>query len=397
MALRILFLFLLLFTCCYRMSAPGSFNDTDETVADGDSDTDGDSDSDVDGDSDSDTDGDSDGDVDGDSDSDMDGDSDGDADGDSDSGTECVDGCLIDSICVPDGFSNPDNICKKCDSAISATAWSNDDGTVCYDGIFCNGSDACSAGTCTVHSGDPCIRYVDAGVGDGDARGSAPDAECNNACNEMGQHCFAPAETSCDNGWGLCDGLGSCDNSYCKTNPCWTIPPTGQYQCYNAAHELVDCASNTALPGQDAHYLPNAQRFTCCNADGGEQTSCTETAADGETVIDGYTGLEWQRTFTTNKNWFEAGSYCTDELNAASYGGHTDWRLPNAFELHGIVDASRFSPSIDEVAFPGTLPEYFWSSTSCPNNSTWFWYVIFELGSTWKAHDYSEKHVRCVR
>jgi cysteine-rich repeat protein len=65
-------------------------------------------------------------------------------------------GCVIDSVCYGQGQTNPLNGCQKCDTAASATAWSDNDGQACDDGVFCNGADTCSGGACSASAGDPC-------------------------------------------------------------------------------------------------------------------------------------------------------------------------------------------------------------------------------------------------
>ncbi len=72
-------------------------------------------------------------------------------------------------------------------------------GVACDDGLFCNGSDTCANGTCSVHLGDPCT------VG----------TECADQCDELTQSCSDAAGTPCtDDGNPCtdneCDGSGSC-------------------------------------------------------------------------------------------------------------------------------------------------------------------------------------------
>jgi hypothetical protein len=69
--------------------------------------------------------------------------------------TTCT-GCVIGAVCYGQGQPNPLNACEQCDAAVSATGWSNADGQACDDGVFCNGADTCSDGTCSVSAGDPC-------------------------------------------------------------------------------------------------------------------------------------------------------------------------------------------------------------------------------------------------
>ena len=72
------------------------------------------------------------------------------------------------------------------------------------------------------------------------------------------------------------------------------------------------------------------------------------------TVTDNATGLMWDRDgSSTGMNWHDALAYA-QEKNDENYLGYNDWRVPNAKELHSIVDYDR-SPSytnsaaIDEV------------------------------------------------
>jgi hypothetical protein len=93
-------------------------------------------------------------------------------------------------------------------------------------------------------------------------------------------------------------------------------------------------------------------------------------ASGNATVLDAATGLEWQRTDDgVPRNWEEALGYC----EALELDGETDWRLPNAKELHSIVDydqapdaldPSRRGPALDPI-FGISDPEgWFWSSTT---------------------------------
>lgn len=95
------------------------------------------------------------------------------------------------------------------------------------------------------------------------------------------------------------------------------------------------------------------------------------------TVTDAATGLMWtQDDNGSGVNWEDALAYA-QQMNDQNYLGHNDWRLPNAKELHSILDYSR-SPSttnsaaIDPVfnatqitneAGQADYP-YYWSSTT---------------------------------
>jgi len=59
-------------------------------------------------------------------------------------------GCAISNVCYGEDQINPLNDCQVCNSNLNASDWTNvDNGTVCDDGIFCNGVDSCTTGVCT--------------------------------------------------------------------------------------------------------------------------------------------------------------------------------------------------------------------------------------------------------
>ena len=115
------------------------------------------------------------------------------------------------------------------------------------------------------------------------------------------------------------------------------------------------------------------------------------------TVIDKITGLEWQRLDdNTPRTWVDAFQYCID----LSLDSKTDWRLPLVAELQSIVDYELSSPSINEVAFPGTNVEsfdFYWSASSVASFSALAWFVHFSNGDVGVVNRPNVFYVRCVR
>jgi hypothetical protein len=82
--------------------------------------------------------------------------------------------------------------------------------------------------------------------------------------------------------------------------------------------------------------------------------------ATTEMVLDAATGLEWQRADDgIARSWDAALAHCA----ALRLGGHADWRLPDAKELHSIVDYGRI-PAIDPVFRLADPAAYVWTSTT---------------------------------
>jgi hypothetical protein len=129
--------------------------------------------------------------------------------------------------------------------------------------------------------------------------------------------------------------------------------------------------------------------------------------ASGQFVtIDRETKLIWQGCAAGQTNaaaactgsavgssWQAALSYC----EGLSWGGFSDWRLPNRAELTGLVDVSRVNPSTDIAAFPGTPASEFWSSSSFHISIDSAWTVRFSDGLAGDFVKISSGYVRCVR
>jgi len=100
----------------------------------------------------------------------------------------------------------------------------------------------------------------------------------------------------------------------------------------------------------------------------------------GDTGIS--TPLDWQTSI--------------DRVNQLTYGGYSDWRMPNLIELESISQAGRANSTVDPAVFPNlpTDPNdaeaaFFWSSTTSAYDkdeatpgSNGAWYVTTVLGST---------------
>jgi len=157
------------------------------------------------------------------------------------------------------------------------------------------------------------------------------------------------------------------------------LPDTGIDLCSDDTQEIPCPAPGEPFYGQDAQYTTIPMSYT--------------DHGDG-TVTDNVTGLMWQQEDDdTNKTWFEAIDYCED----LTLAGHEDWRLPDNFEIHALVDYSRYLPTIDTITFPGTETDYYWSS-SPHNNPQIAWRLSFRYAGLYTYGKYSlGGYARCVR
>jgi hypothetical protein len=71
------------------------------------------------------------------------------------------------------------------------------------------------------------------------------------------------------------------------------------------------------------------------------------------------------------------------DLNASSYGGYSDWRMPTVKELQSIVDYSYYNPSITIKYFPNTVAnskDWYLSSTIYTGKPNSAFIINFDYG-----------------
>ncbi len=127
-------------------------------------------------------------------------------------------------------------------------------------------------------------------------------------------------------------------------------------------------------------------------------------AANG-LVTDKITGLIWQRC-SLGKSGTNCGSGTAishnwqQALTAAqnsTFGGYTDWRLPNAKELASIVERKCTVPAINATVFPATIPSNYRSSSPDAGNGSKAWCVDFYRGNDSNPNKDASYYVRLVR
>ena len=136
----------------------------------------------------------------------------------------------------------------------------------------------------------------------------------------------------------------------------YPIVDTGQSACYDNQNAITCPAEGQTFYGQDAQFDGNQPSYTL--------------SGDGLTVYDNVTGLTW----TQSPDWDGNGDINVDDkftfseaqaypatLNAMSYGGYSDWRLPTMKELYSLMDfrgtdasgpnPTNLTPFIDSTVF----------------------------------------------
>jgi len=111
----------------------------------------------------------------------------------------------------------------------------------------------------------------------------------------------------------------------------------------NFADGRVKGYGTDPMPGQSTD-----KKFFVIYVRGNESYGINDFVDNGDgTIADQATGLTWmQSDSNSGLNWEESLSYCS----TLNYAGNTDWRLPDAKELHSIVDYGRSPDSSNSAA-----------------------------------------------
>jgi cysteine-rich repeat protein len=132
----------------------------------------------------------------------------------------------------------------------------------------------------------------------------------------------------------------------------------------------------------------------------------TEPAVGESVVTDAVAGLVWQGCVAgltgadcdggtaASATWQEALARC----EGLSWGGLTDWRLPDAKELATLVADRREFPAVDPALFPG-FPDgvHLWSATSFAGLLRFAWGLVADRGSINILAKGEPRAVLCVR
>ncbi len=131
----------------------------------------------------------------------------------------------------------------------------------------------------------------------------------------------------------------------------YPVVDTAQSNCYDDGNQIACPAAGAAFHGQDAQNAGNQPSYAI--------------SADGLTVDDNVTGLTWTRSpdldgdgnvdLDDKLTFYQAPAYA-DMLNAQSFGGYSDWRVPTIKELYSLIDFRGTDPMINGTDPTGLIP-----------------------------------------
>lgn len=196
---------------------------------------------------------------------------------------------------------------------------------------------------------------------------------------------------TCESDLDTCEGdLGACEANV-------GVMKSGATQCWDTAGMVIACAGT----GQDAQFQAGVTASYTDNGDG--------------TITDNVSGLTWEKLSDDGSihdkdntyTWANAFSVKIANLNATSFAGYNDWRLPNVKELQSIINFGVVNPStypeFSNACMGGCTPTTcscfqvasYWTSTTAQNASAWV--VFFSEGRTIFTLKTGTFYVRAVR
>jgi hypothetical protein len=225
------------------------------------------------------------------------------------------------------------------------------------------------------------------------------------------------------------------DSGFTKLEDKGDCPTTDDAAAIEGFHDFCaqavaqSLADGTPLPDSGGGLLVTGQTTSYgAGTDGDLQLGTARSFTDNGdgTITDNVTGLMWEKksddgsvhdkdnlyTWSTGTDQMD-GTIVMDFLatlnGGGGFAGYTDWRIPNQFELYSLVNL--------EVVFPVTYAEFndsctggctvttcsctesnfYWSSSTYQNGSSFAWSVDFSVGLTGGNIKTNYRRVRAVR
>jgi len=118
----------------------------------------------------------------------------------------------------------------------------------------------------------------------------------------------------------------------------YKIVDAGQTKCFSTTGYITCPSAGQSYYGQDAAYTGNSSNYVL--------------SSDTKTVYDKNTGLTWMSSpnmtntapVKTDRMSYTAAQSWVSTVNAASYGGFNDWRIPTIKELYSLYLAKGLDP-----------------------------------------------------
>jgi len=250
--------------------------------------------------------------------------------------------CIGESTCEAGETCCGDGNCMDCDDNNPCTEDSCDssgcvhlplDGTDCSDGMFCNGSETCSAGTC-MPSTDPCLGDTVCDEGSDRCVGCTGDSDC-------------PGTTT--TGWSTCrfEGDATCDETGRQNRTVTTYACMGEECVPTDSNEGRNCNRETTGASCGSDMVTG---YTACNYGG--NTCANSGSRTRQRTIYRCSGDSCGSSTSTETD--TAG--CARNTNGTSCGPTTTGTWGECMDFSGTCDESgtRSRTDTEQVCMTGS-------------------------------------------
>ena len=110
-------------------------------------------------------------------------------------------------------------------------------------------------------------------------------------------------------------------------------------------------------------------------------------------IFDAATGLTWQQSGSGIRIYLLAEDYLK-EINAETYGGYSDWRLPTLEEAMSLMEPEKNGSMFIDPIFD-KKQQYIWTSAKFTDSVAWA--VDFRFGGCYDGRVVNDVYVRAVR
>jgi hypothetical protein len=173
------------------------------------------------------------------------------------------------------------------------------------------------------------------------------------------------------------------------------------------ATSILAAPAEVPQSGQTTVYSPGDDGSLRTGADWPSLRFTVASSGEGNVVTDELTGLMWPQNGGTPtvgsctggaRSWQAAFDYVAC-LNAGTYLGYSDWRLPNINELKSLAHAGQADTAswMNAQGFASVQSGSYWSSTSCTAVPTGAWSVSMSVGYTNSVDKTINQYVLPVR
>ncbi len=179
------------------------------------------------------------------------------------------------------------------------------------------------------------------------------------------------------------------------------VPDTGIKECYDDQGNQIVCPEpGQDFHGQDAQYGKGTMSIVYNQHNGDGYASDTDSGLMWEIKENGdnATDLNNPNDADNTYSWADLSTFI-DNLNAISYAGYSDWRLPNVKELETIIDLSvpEPGPVVIQDVFINCRQDFYWTNTPDAADSSRAWAIDFSSAGEVTASKTNAYHVRAVR